>query len=363
MRIRASAPGKLVLLGEYAVLNGAPAVVLAVDRRARVEIVPSGRTHSLLEAPAVAPESIAFHCDDAGEVLWQDLPRRDAERLGLVAHVLRELRDRNLFLYTTVTPFRLALDTSRFFQHSKGAGHKLGFGSSAALTVALCSALTAYAGRTARPRNHATWLPILLSIHRRFQEGRGSGLDVAASLTGGVISYRLDAAAKAPELKALSLPANLHLLCVWSGTSVSTGESLIRFADWQRQQPESARQHLASLRRIAETGLRALNCGDTALLLRTVADYGQGLRTMGEACGIEFYTPAHRRIEAMATTLNVAYKPSGAGGGDTGIALGREPDKMRSLAGRLEQAGIRTLPLQIDPQGLTLTIDGRAVED
>ena len=32
--IRASAPGKVVLWGEYAVLRGAPAMVMAVDREA-----------------------------------------------------------------------------------------------------------------------------------------------------------------------------------------------------------------------------------------------------------------------------------------------------------------------------------------
>ncbi|PKL95245.1 MAG: ATP-binding protein, partial [Gammaproteobacteria bacterium HGW-Gammaproteobacteria-8] len=31
--ILADAPGKLLLLGEYAVLDGAPALVMAIDRR------------------------------------------------------------------------------------------------------------------------------------------------------------------------------------------------------------------------------------------------------------------------------------------------------------------------------------------
>jgi mevalonate kinase len=39
--IVARAPGKLVALGEYAVLDGAPAVVLAVDRYVEVTIEPS----------------------------------------------------------------------------------------------------------------------------------------------------------------------------------------------------------------------------------------------------------------------------------------------------------------------------------
>jgi phosphomevalonate kinase len=37
----ARAPGKLVALGEYAVLDGAPAVVLAIDRYVEASIEPS----------------------------------------------------------------------------------------------------------------------------------------------------------------------------------------------------------------------------------------------------------------------------------------------------------------------------------
>ncbi len=41
MAVFAEAPGKLVILGEYAVLTGAPALVLAIDRYCRAEIAPS----------------------------------------------------------------------------------------------------------------------------------------------------------------------------------------------------------------------------------------------------------------------------------------------------------------------------------
>jgi mevalonate kinase len=36
MRVEASAPGKMILFGEHSVVYGKPAVVLAIDRRARV---------------------------------------------------------------------------------------------------------------------------------------------------------------------------------------------------------------------------------------------------------------------------------------------------------------------------------------
>ena len=37
-----TAPGKVVLWGEYAVLEGAPALVMAVNRLARCTVVPRG---------------------------------------------------------------------------------------------------------------------------------------------------------------------------------------------------------------------------------------------------------------------------------------------------------------------------------
>ena len=54
----ATAPGKLILTGEYAVLDGAPAIVIAVDRRAiaRRNAIPRGSSPFLI---AVAEEIAA----------------------------------------------------------------------------------------------------------------------------------------------------------------------------------------------------------------------------------------------------------------------------------------------------------------
>ena len=48
MKISATAPGKLVLLGEYAVLENSPAIVTAVNRRATITIEQTGQDISLL---------------------------------------------------------------------------------------------------------------------------------------------------------------------------------------------------------------------------------------------------------------------------------------------------------------------------
>ncbi|MFT4978542.1 MAG: phosphomevalonate kinase [Myxococcota bacterium] len=124
------APGKLVLLGEYAVLDGAPALVIAIDRGVRCEIVegngietPDGDTRFVAPALINAPQA--------------------------------------LYRFSSWNPVDLP--------------GKPGFGGSAAACVAACVA-------AGRPASDA------FAIHHAVQGG-GSGIDIAASIHGGALWF------------------------------------------------------------------------------------------------------------------------------------------------------------------------------
>jgi hypothetical protein len=161
----ARAPGKLVALGEYAVLDGAPAIVLAVDRYAEVAV---GRATDGVCA-------LTMYAPDAVERRFAPGNASGAELLDVVTAGVEP----PLAWVATV-------DSRAFF-----AGlEKLGLGSSAAVLCAWAGGFRALArseGRSAPELNVAE----LIDLHRRFQGGRGSGLDVAASCMGGAISFRL----------------------------------------------------------------------------------------------------------------------------------------------------------------------------
>src|SRR5687767_8580508 len=112
MTLIATAPGKLILTGEYAVLAGAPAIVVAVDRRAvaRRNATPRGSSPFLL---AVAVEI--------------------AERRGAADPAAR-------------AALEISVDSTAFYDRMT----KLGLGSSAAVTVA-ATALAMAAERAAEP--------------------------------------------------------------------------------------------------------------------------------------------------------------------------------------------------------------------
>src|SRR5690606_16272730 len=189
--VTARAPGKAVVLGEYAVLHGAPALVVAVDRHATVTIEPSGRPANVVETRS--PEARVLEVSPGRET-----------GVALVDLVVGERpRDRE--------PWRATLDSTAFFQGAR----KLGLGSSAAVLTALACAWAAWT-EAPRPSREA-----LIALHRRFQRGSGSGLDIAASLAGGAIVFRLDAR-DVPHVSSVQLPNGVGFAGVFAGRSAST---------------------------------------------------------------------------------------------------------------------------------------------
>ncbi len=49
--VKTSAPGKVVVSGEYAVLDGAPAICMAVNRRAHISITTTDNDYHSVLAP------------------------------------------------------------------------------------------------------------------------------------------------------------------------------------------------------------------------------------------------------------------------------------------------------------------------
>ena len=137
----------------------------------------------VIDAPDLGVHDALGYLDGQHHFHWNSVDAIDTDRLALVASVIE-----TMVLDGAVPGFHATLDTRTFFS-TTGARHKLGLGSSAALTVALAGAIHAHAGRGAPVAGR------LIAAHRRMQGGRGSGLDVAASLTGGAIGYRLRRAA------------------------------------------------------------------------------------------------------------------------------------------------------------------------
>lgn len=307
-----SAPGKVILFGEYAVLHRRPAIVAAVERRATCRIstandmeVDGGRYGLLSEGKLPFAEALIEPTDQ-------------------VAHY--------------------ALDTSAFHI----GDHKLGLGSSAASTVALAAAMAAAAGRTIDP---AVVFGRAQDAHRAVQ-GAGSGADVAASAFGGLFFYtwselgpircRSGAAAIQP-LSGLD-----RLLLVDTGQPAHTPtliEAVSRVADSNR-----FRARMDQLSLIAEFAGDAIKRRDN--LVDHLRVGAESVRDLGRDAGVDLFTEVHSELDAIARGFGGAAKPTGAAGGDLAWLMAPDPDAEAALIKALEERGFTVLLLPIAHQGV-----------
>lgn len=348
--IASSAPGKLVLLGEYAVLFGHPAVVLAINRRARVGLGPADGDHWSVAAPGFEDRSAAFEIERAHGFRWREPESEAAHRLDLVEKLVGSLVASKLLDPEGLPPAVITLDTREFFQTMPDGAAKLGLGSSAALTVALTEALHSWSNQC--ERRPIIDLARLLDLHRTFQGGRGSGIDLAASVTGGVVEYRLANGGRTPSASLFELPDALHLVFLWTGRSASTASFLVRLDDEMQNDRGPIADALAELGRVSSEGIAHLRTGDVTRFLLVVSDFGRAMEQLGEAAGLPILSDEHLELRRLARNTGVSYKPSGAGGGDVGIGFTDDPELATTFANKAAKAGFTPLDLQVDPNGV-----------
>jgi phosphomevalonate kinase len=269
----ARAPGKAVLSGAYSVLVGAPALVCAVDRYVTAD---SARPASLVTGEVRA-------AIDAGAI--ERAPWFDATRLRVSA--------------------------------PDGTSRKLGLGSSAAILVASLAA--GWPSELAGAALRAALFPVALAAHRRAQGG-GSGLDVAASVFGGVLVGRLDMASGALAVTPHALPSGLHLALFASPTSTPTRELLARVRSLREQDPEA---HDALLDRARRGAIEAAAAVDATRWLRALDAQVDALAELGRLAGAPIVDADLQALRRVAADEGAVLGPSGAGGGDISLFASR----------------------------------------
>lgn len=344
---RAKAPGKLMLLGEYAVLDGAPALVLAVDRYCQVELSLCGADEAQIDTPELDQPPLKFQVEQH-RLVWSRPPAGGQARTARLIESIIACRPGS---DAGLQPFRMRIDTAALFHGPAGARVKLGLGSSAASAVAIDAALGAAFGETAGPSGLAS-MPHLLDVTRAAQGGQGSGADLAASLCGGLISYRIGG--NQPSIRRQSLPDGLVLVPVWTGLPASTGDLVAAWRRAARHRRNDYTRLLAAMRDQAQAGLQAVEGADGAALLACWSEYGRIMGKMNDLVDQPVVTAEHELAAGIAASLGGVYKPCGAGGGDVGLAAALDPLFDAAFREACRQAGLETLSMQPSAAGLQL---------
>ncbi len=352
--LRIKVPGKLMVAGEFAVL--APhqkLAVMAVNRFVYASLTKTSQNTVILkdfDLPAMAWSQsdgvVMIHSHDARVRFVEDA----------MTIVLRYLRECEII----PEPFTLTINS----ELDDASGIKYGLGSSAAVVTAVVTAILK-ANLAEDPEPSLTFK--LAAISHVKTQGNGSGADVAASAHGGLLEYasfqaewllaaygETDTLTSLLErewtyfsLKPVQLPENIYICIGWTGQAASTARLVDKVLGLRQNDPVLFEQFLADSKTAVADFSRGMEQGDLPLLLEGVRKNRRALDAVGKASGADIETPLLSELCDLAEAHGGAGKPSGAGGGDCGIAFMPSKEKAEALMKAWEASGVKPLDIAI----------------
>lgn len=250
------------------------------------------------------------------------------------------------------------------------SGRKYGLGSSAAVVTSVVSAML----KKYLPTNSSSTLIFKLAAisHVKTQES-GSGADVAASSYGGFLQYasfQADWLQNAYEnadtitdlvetnwpyysAASVQLPKSVYMCIGWTGTPASTSNLITKIKRLKTEDSYLYNQFLSDSRSAVKTFLEGVAMKDVSLIIEGTKQNRRALATLGKNANTEIETPLLKKLCDLAEQHGGGGKPSGAGGGDCGIAFLPSKEQAEQLRNAWEEAGIRALNIKPNYSGAT----------
>ncbi|HEX55274.1 MAG: mevalonate kinase [Candidatus Altiarchaeales archaeon] len=312
MTTKASAPGKIILLGEHAAVYGNPVLVATVDLRSYVTVSKRNDDKFVLNNPAVDVMNFKFE--------FSDIPRlRKKWNLALSAEAIYK--------------------TLRFIEESAGLSIDInsdvpvssGMGSSASIASALVFAISREMGHNLSKKEIAriSW-DIENIIHKK-----SSGVDPYAVTYGGIIRYQ---SGKCENVRIRECP---EITIGNTGIRSDTGEIVSDVMKLKNKFPGFFEKYLEIMKEIVDYGQRFLESGD-------MEGFGQVMNiNHGLLSAIGVSSPELEKLVWASRKKSPGAKLCGAGRGGIMIAIG-------DVANEIEKVGGQVIKTRISRDGVRL---------
>jgi mevalonate kinase len=269
--------GKVILLGEHAVVYGVPALAVGIDRGARARAVPVDEGPSRLLVRG-----------------WNISVREDQCDHDL-ARAFRALLDAARANAPSLEPHAVEVEASL----PPGGG----LGCSAAIGVAIARALAPHATSDTIQAHAGAWEQVF--------HGNPSGVDAAVAARGGCVLFR-----RGEALEPVRVRGPLQLCIGNTGTASSTKSMVEGVARLRARRQDIVDKSFEAVRTLVHNARLAIEAGDRTALGRLM-DLNQML--LG---GLFVSTPEIERMCDLARGAGaLGAKLTGAGGGGCVVAL------------------------------------------
>jgi len=313
MAIVSSAPGKLILFGEHASSRGKPAIVFAINSRLTV----------ILKKHNFPNKDILLTSRDFN-VQKAEYP---SGRLNIVSKVIDVF-----FEETSLNPEQ--------FQLIIKSRIRPGFGSSAAVIACVLGALNAYYNT-----NFSKTDLLRLGIKANHAiKGYGSGLDIAASIYGGLIKYQIDKEPKYLEFD------NLNIIIGNTGRKAPSGPIVEAVKELEKSNPKDTQEIFDIIESITIEAEQAIIANDQQKLGQLMNKNQEMLRKLKVSSEI-----IETMLQAATNAGALGGKISGAGIGDNIIVLCSNENRENIIKALNKTEGKALSYIQIEQNGLIVS--------
>ncbi len=320
LSVTVSAPGKLMLFGEHAVIYGRPCIVTAVNQRMYIYVEKTAGNLIVINAPEVGIENFSFKISELGKAGY---PKE-------VKFVLKAIE--NFFKkYKVSSGLKIEVESEFSSQ--------FGFGSSSAVTVCTVKALSVVfdiqvSNKSLFDIAYKTVLDI---------QGVGSGFDLAAAIWGGTLYYTFGGKTVRPvKIK------NLPLIVGYTGIKADTTILVRQVAKLRKGDKKHVDKIFDSIGKISEKAVSLLETSDFRKLGALMNENQKLLAQIGVSS-----EKLDGLIAAAVGSGAYGAKLSGAGGGDCMIAIA-DPILTNLIKKAITKSGGTFLDVKSNAEGVKI---------
>lgn len=322
-KLHVSAPTKLFVLGEHAVVYDGRAIVTAVD----------ARLHLIIRHEETEAGELEIHAPDVGLHHWQTNLADTLQKT--------DFSGESSFIESCLAVFNreVPLSGKFYIQTQSNFDPILGIGSSSATVAATLFAL---AQLFAPQITSMQLFEMGLEAIRAVQQKIGSGADLAAAIMGGTVYYVNQSPRQITALEIQSLP----MVSVYSGKKAPTVSYVQQVKQLRDQHPAVVDPIIQTMLTIVDDGRDVINAGNWEALGRLMNIQHGLLHALGvDTPWLAAVVMAAREAGAFGAKL------SGAGGGDCAVVL-IENEKRVALAESLASIRREILPYELHASGV-----------
>jgi mevalonate kinase len=317
--IKVSAPGKLMLFGDHAVVHNRPCIVTAVDHRISATVEKTNDNKIIINAPDLDINNYEVSIDD----LEKEHSRKVVFALTAIKNFFKKYNVKSGLNITTKSEF-----SSEF-----------GMGSSSAVTVDVIKGL-------------AELFKIKLSNKELFDlsyktvleiQKVGSGFDVAAAIYGGSLFF-VTGGKVIENIKVQKMP----LIVGYTGIKADTS-SLVKMVYRElAEEPEKINKNFDESEKIVNEARQEIQKSNWKRVGELMNRNQELLRELGVSS-----KELEKLIKAAKDAGAYGAKLSGAGGGDCMIAIS-DWKNHENIKKAIEKAGGKVIDTKLNAEGVKL---------